>query len=77
MVNSYPLPDTKFSEHCLADNSIYTFRSDNSKQLHQQALDQRIENEPFNDFSTRVRNTMVGFSMEKINKIILAKFKRI
>ena len=38
------------------------------QQLHQQALDQRIENESFSDFSAWVRNTLVTFNIDKINK---------
>ena len=38
------------------------------QQLNQQALDQRIENKSFSDFSALVRNTMVTYNIDKINK---------
>ena len=38
------------------------------QQLRQQALDQRIENKSFSDFSPWVRNTLMTFNIDKINK---------
>ena len=58
----------KIQQQNLGFKPIENFLNLVLQQLHQQALDQRIENESFSDFSAWVRNTLVTFNIDKINK---------